>query len=209
MIRLYQGRGEELIPLVEENAKANPGLPVWQSGLAQLYCWGGRTVEAATIVERAAADRFAHVPHDFIRPTTLAIYADAAALTGVREAAAPLYELMEPWADQMVWTGAITYGDVRTYLGLLAATLGWDERADEHLARACEFQERHGLLLWAARARSGWAEALARRGDRKRAGEEAARALALARENGYGAIEGRVSPLVEVGTAPEHDPSAS
>jgi tetratricopeptide (TPR) repeat protein len=199
VIRLYQGRGEELIPLVEQNAEANPGLPVWQSGLAQLYCWAGRTDEATPIIERAARDRFAHVPHDFIRATTLAIYADAAALTGVREAAEPLYGLMEPLVNQMVWNGAITYGDVRTYLGLLAATLGWDERADQHLARACEFQERNGMLLWAARAHLGWAEALARRGDRERCREEGARALTLAREHGYGAIERRAGVLVEAG----------
>jgi class 3 adenylate cyclase len=201
MIRLYQGRGGELVALVEESAEANPGLPVWQAGLAQLYCWVGRTAEAATIVERAAADRFAHVPHDFIRLTTLAIYADAASQAGVREAAAPLYELMEPWADQIVWNGAITYGDVRTYLGLLAATLGWDERADEHFSLACGLQERNGLLLWAARARLGWAEALARRGERERAGAEAGRALKLASEHGYGAIERRAGALLKAGAA--------
>jgi hypothetical protein len=105
------------------------------------------------------------------------------------------------------WNGAITYGDVRTYLGPLAATLGWDKRADEHLSLACEFQERNGLLLWAARARLGWAEALARRGERERAGEEAARSLALAREHGYGAIEARASALVKTGAAAPHWPS--
>jgi hypothetical protein len=121
-----------------------------------------------------------------------------------REAAAPLYELMEPWPDQMVWNGAITYGDVRTYLGLLAATLGWDERADGHLALACELQEQKGLLLWTARARLGWAEALARRGERERAGAEAARALQLAREHGYGAIERRAAALAKTGAAALH-----
>jgi hypothetical protein len=90
------------------------------------------------------------------------------------------------------------------YLGLLAATLGWDERADEHLTLASEFQERHGLLLWAARARLGWAEALARRGERQRAGEEASRALALASEHGYGAIERRAATLVESGARTPH-----
>jgi hypothetical protein len=88
---------------------------------------------------------------------------------------------------------------LRTYLGLLAATLGFDERADEHFSLACELQERKGMLLWAARARLGWAEALAGRGERERAGKEAARALELAREHGYGAIERRVSALVETG----------
>ena len=57
------------------------------------------------------------------------------------------------------------------------------------------------MLLWAARAHLGWAEALARRGERERAGAEAARALALAREHGYGAIERRAAALVETGSS--------
>jgi hypothetical protein len=82
---------------------------------------------------------------------------------------------------------------------MLAASLRLDERADEHFASACELQERKGMPLWAARARLGWAEALARRGESERAGVAAARALALARSHGYAAIERRASGLVETG----------
>ena len=118
----------------------------------------------------------------------------------MREPAHLLYELMEPWADQILWSGANAYGYVRTYLGLLAATLGSDERADEHFTVACELQERKGMILWAARARLGWAEALDRRGERDRAKAEASRALVFARERGYGAIEQRAGALVETGS---------
>ena len=111
---------------------------------------------------------------------------------------------MEPWADQITWNGATTYGHARTYLGLLAATLGWDDRADEHFALACELQEQKGLLLWAGVAHLGWAEALARRGETRRARTEAARALALAREHGYGAIERRAEAVVETGSTVQH-----
>jgi hypothetical protein len=51
------------------------------------------------------------------------------------------------------------------------------------------------MLLWAARAHLGWAEALAHRGSTERARAEAARALALAREFGYRAIEDRAATL--------------
>jgi hypothetical protein len=57
------------------------------------------------------------------------------------------------------------------------------------------------MLLWAARARLGWAEALARRGEREGAGDQAARASALAREHGYEAIERRAGDLVQTGAA--------
>ena len=129
--------------------------------------------------------------------TALALYADAAVLTDSSGPASILYELIEPWADQVVWNGVIGYGHARMWLGLLAACMGDHEQADQHLAFACDFQETHGLLLWAARAHLGWAEALAGRGDAARAREHAARALELSREHGYGAFEERAAALVE------------
>jgi hypothetical protein len=83
------------------------------------------------------------------------------------------------------------------YLGLLAAALGWDERADEHFAGSCDFEEQKGMLLWAARAHLGWAESLAARGAAERAREEAQRALELSREHGYSLFEPRAAVLVE------------
>ena len=163
--------------------------------MAFAYCWAGRTEEGAAIVDEAARDRFDHVHWDQMRLTALALYADAASLGGVRDAAAVLYELLEPWADEVVWNGASAYGYVSTYLALLAATVGWDERADEHFALACDLQEQKGMLLWAARARLGWAEALAGRGETEGAQAEAASALALAREHGYRAIELRAATI--------------
>jgi hypothetical protein len=85
----------------------------------------------------------------------------------------------------------------RGWLGLLAACMGEHEQADQHLAFACDFQETHGLLLWAVRAHLGWAQALAGRGDAAQAREHAARALELSREHGYGAFQGLAATLVE------------
>jgi hypothetical protein len=108
---------------------------------------------------------------------------------------------MAPWAGQVIANGAISYGQVNTYLGLLAVTLGWNERADEHFAFACEFHEEKGMMFWAARAHLGWAEALAARGgEAERAHTEAARALELSRIHGYGVIEPRAAAIVETGS---------
>ena len=152
-------------------------------------------------MDEAARDRFDHVPWDQMRLTALALYADAASHGGERDTATVLYKLLEPWRDEVVWNGASAYGHVSTYLALLAATVGWDERADEHFALACDLQEKQGMLLWAARAHLGWAEALAGRAETEGAQAEAARALALAREHGYRAIERRAATLVEAGSA--------
>jgi class 3 adenylate cyclase len=198
--RFYQGGIEEVVELVEESVEANPGLPSWRAGLAAVYCWVGRKEEGAALVEEATRDRFEHIPRDGLRSTALALYADAASLADEKEAAAVLYELMEPWAGLIVWNGANCYGYVDMYMGMLAATLGWDDRADEHFASACEFQEANGMPVWAARTHLGWAEALAARGEAARARAEADCALALSREHGYGAIERRAAALVETGS---------
>jgi tetratricopeptide (TPR) repeat protein len=137
--------------------------------------------------------------------TALALYADAAAQTGSSGPASILYELIEPWADQIVWNGIIGYGHARMWLGLLAACMGDHEQADEHLEFACDFQETNGLLLWAARAHLGWAQALAGRGDATRGREHAARALELSCEHGYGLFEERAAALVEAQSAAETD----
>jgi hypothetical protein len=163
--------------------------------MAWAYCWLGRTAQGAEMVDAAALDRFDHVPWDQTRLTALALFADAASLGGVTDAAAVLYKLLEPFADQVVSNAASAYGHVSTYLALAAATVGWDERADKHFALACDLQEQKGMLLWSARARLGWAEALARRGSTEHARAEAAHALALAREHGYRAIELRAATL--------------
>ncbi len=195
--RAYQGRAQEVVEMMEQSVGAYPAIAAWRAGLAAMLCYLDRGAEAAKILEQAASDRFAHIALDSATLTALALYADVAALTGSSGPASILYELIEPWADQVVWNGVIGYGHARMWLGLLAACTGDHEQTDDHLAFACDFQETHGLLLWAARAHLGWAQALAGRGDAARAREHAARALELSREHGYGAFEARSAALVE------------
>ncbi len=196
-VRILQGRATEIVGLMEQGVQANPLIPAWRAALARTLCWVGRGDEATAIVAKAAADRFEHVPWDQTRMIALAPYAEAAAHAGVTDAAEILYELIDPWADQIVCNGAVTYGHASMYLGLLAAALGRDEKSDEHFARACEIQEQGRMLVWAAHAHLGWAEALARRGQAEPAREQAGRALELAREHGYGFLEPRAAAILE------------
>jgi hypothetical protein len=212
-IRVYQGRAREVVEAYELRVREHAGKlasprgrqphlrAVRRASIAWAYCWLGRTADGAAMVEEAAHDDFSHVPWDQTRLTVLALFADAASLGGVGDAAAVLYKLLEPFADQVVSNAASAYGHVSTYLALAAATAGWDERADRHFALACDLQERTGMLLWAARAHLGWAEALAARGESERARAEAARALQLSREQGYALIEPRAAALAETGAA--------
>ena len=52
------------------------------------------------------------------------------------------------------------------------------------------------MLVWAARAHLGWAEALAARGETEHAREQAQRTLELSRQHGYGLLEPRAAVLV-------------
>ena len=202
-VRIYQGRGQEIIDMLEQSVCAYPGIPAWRAGLASALCWLDRRAEAVALLQHAASDRFEHILSGPTQPVTLALYADAASQTADTAAASILYGLIEPWADQIVWAAATAYGSARMYLGMLAAVLGDHENADQHLAFACEFQEANGLLLWAARAHVGWAEALTARGEATRAQEHATRALELSREHGYGVFEKRAAALVGAQSAAE------
>lgn len=196
-VRIHQGRGEEVIAMVERSVAAYPGVPSWRGGLADAYCRIGWFEKAAAIVQDAARDRFDHVPRDSLRMTALALYADAAAQTGSVAAAETLYELLEPWANQVIYTGVLGYGHARMYLGQLDYTLGRDELAAEHLEFACRFHEEHGLLIWAAQSHLWLAQTLTRRGDAEHTREHAERSLELAREHGYGAIESRAAAVLD------------
>ncbi len=195
-LRAYQGRGDEVVATLEQSVAAYPRVSGWRAGLASCYCLVGRRSQAAEIVEQAARDRFADVYTDQARTTALALYADAAYEAKLPGAAAILYELVEPWSDQVAWNGATMFGHATMWLGLLSATLGRHERADKQLALACKLQEADGLLLWAARAYLGWAESLLHRGEQGMAKEKAARALELARENGWAVFEARAEAIV-------------
>ena len=193
---MYQGRGAEVIALLEQTVANFPGVPAWEAALGLAYCWIDRRADGAEVLERAAAQHFEHLGYDQTQMCGLAMYADTAAQTGSVEAAAMLYELLDPYADQFVWNGGMGFGHARMSLALLTATLGRHAQADAHFAFACAFHHEHGLRLWEARSELGWAEALADRGETERAREHAARALELARKHGYGAFEPRAAAIV-------------
>ena len=193
----YQGRGEEVVERLEQSVAMFPRLAVWRAFLASLYCWLGRRADAEAVMEEAARDGFAHINWDSARTAALILYADAAAELGLADTAAILYEQLEPWADRVVWTGASGLGYGHSSLGRLAAALGRHEQADEHFALACEFQDANGIALWGALTHLDWGRTLVARGEHLRAGEQAARAVELAREHGYPQIEERAAAILE------------
>lgn len=185
-VRVGQGRTKEIVDTLEQASQANPGIHAFEAGLATALCDLGREVEAAPRLQRAADDRFASVPRDQVYSTTLALWATTAADVESERAAGLLYDLVEPWRDRLVWNGATGYGSAELYLGMLAATLGSHERAGEHFATASRVHHSQGIKGWEAQNLCYWARSLLAAGAAQEARSAAARALALARENGYG-----------------------
>ena len=200
-IRTMQDRVGEFVPLFEQAAADNPGLPVWRAAVADTYAMVGRLDDAAAIVAGFARNRFMEVPYDQARFSCLVLLASAVFETRDREAAATLYELLEPWAEAVVWNGANSYPQIRMYMGMLDSVLGRDDLADANVRGACEFHERAGMRIFAAESHGRWAEVLARRGETEAARREAATALELARELGYTWVERRARELLESGVS--------
>ncbi len=195
-IRINQGRGQEIITMIEQAVTANPGLTAWRAALASTLCWLGRHDEASSILDDAADNGFMDLPSTSQMALTLAYYAEAAVQTRHVRAAKALFERLEPFSEQIAWGLALGVGHVRLWLGLLGHVLGDHDRADEHLEFASQFHETNDLPLWAARGHLGQAEALAARGDIAGAREHASRALELSREHGYGDYEEQAAALI-------------
>jgi tetratricopeptide (TPR) repeat protein len=187
--------------MLEASVEAWPRIAGFRAGLANTLCGLDRRAEAAAILDEAARDNFEHVAPGVGRAYALAEYAVAAAETSHTTAAAILYELISPWSEQVFSIAAIHSGHARVYLALLASCLKRHEEADGHFAFACDFHERGGMLVWAARSYLFWAEALAARGERESALQYATRALELSHEHGYVVLEPRAAALVETESA--------
>ena len=101
------------------------------------------------------------MPHDYLWVTSIIGYAVLAIELEEAAAAAPLLELLEPFADQVAFTGATSQGFIGAYLGKLASLLGQHDEADAYLeqslAVARSFGWRyHEATTLVALARSRW-----------------------------------------------------
>ena len=197
-VRSEQGRAAEIVDLLERAAADTPGIPALEAGLSWILCDLGRLGDAAARLERAADAGFATMPRDQVYSTALATWARTAADVGSERAAARLYDLIEPWRDLVVWNGTTGYGSAEAYLGMLAATVGAHDRAEEHFAAASALHRREAMDVWEARALCHRARSQLAAGEAERARSTTEESLALARERGYVSIAGQAERLLHV-----------
>jgi tetratricopeptide (TPR) repeat protein len=154
MLGRLRGSEEALVEPVREFVDAAPGIPAWRGALASLYATLGRERDAAREVERLAPRGLVDLPRDSNLLVGCAFLAEACTVLGERKLARTLYDLMLPYAGRgiVVANCAAHFGVVSHYLGLLAATRGHAERAEEWFADALTRYESMGAAPLVARA---------------------------------------------------------
>ncbi|HEV2785563.1 MAG TPA: hypothetical protein VGV67_04185, partial [Solirubrobacteraceae bacterium] len=164
LVRRTQGRHLDLEPLVRKNADRLPAMRRWRCGLALVLAELGREDEARRELEYLAAADFDDVPRDALWLVAMSLLAELCTLLEDRPRARRLYELLVPYEGRnVVSMGAAYLGPVARYLGLLAMTIGEDERALGHLETARSAAERMGARPTVVLTALDAAEVLARR----------------------------------------------
>jgi tetratricopeptide (TPR) repeat protein len=147
--------GAFMLELAEEKIASSPAGMAWRASVAWLYAATGRPDEAREQLAIVTADGFARLPFDVNWASALAECAEACAILGDPELAAPVYERMLPYAERALTAGrAVTSaGSTQRMLAGLAAALG---RRDEAIARheqGIRHNEAMGFSAWAEHGR--------------------------------------------------------
>jgi tetratricopeptide (TPR) repeat protein len=210
VVRMLQGRGDDMVALSDEVLEQYPGARLQGSGITgpgQLFvatrAWGkaesGLRDEAAALLADIRGDGFAAMPTHYLRIAMLSFLSRATAMVEARDAAEDLYGLLLPHRDEMAMAQGGWIGPVTHDLGLLAAVLGRYDEAEEHFADAERFQERALTPASLVHTRLAWGRMLLRRGQ----ADDASRARALleaaktgARQVNIPVIEARIDQLL-------------
>jgi hypothetical protein len=140
-IRWFQGRGQELLPVVEDLAHsttlATPN-DAFFAALAVLAVSAGRPDTARSALAGLRAGGLGAVPRSSNWLATLLGVCEAAHALGDAEAAREAYDLLTPFArlPVMVSLGIVCFGSAHRPLGLAARTVGDLDLAVTHLEAA-------------------------------------------------------------------------
>jgi tetratricopeptide (TPR) repeat protein len=153
-IAFESGRLGELVPMLEQAVADNPGIPGFRATLALALSEDLHLEEAQTILELEAASGFRTVPRDVTWLTVTCIYAHVSVRLGNVPTIRTLYQLLDPWREQIAFPAFGVWGPVSLYLGSLALALDDFDQAERHLTDAAVAASRAGAPIWAERAAS-------------------------------------------------------
>ncbi len=191
-IRHQQGRLGELVSLIDEAVRQNPGLPAFRPILATAHLEAGNDATALDLLLSASTDNFASLPFDFIWMMGVTFYALVTVELRAAEPAYELYELLSPYHEQVPFIGTLGFFPASLSLGGLATVIGRYDEAEAHFVEATELTARGRMDFFAARTDLDLGRILALRGrpgDLDGAREHLDRALGAAVSRGYAGIE--------------------
>ena len=197
-IRRHQGRLAEIVDLARI-AVAESALTGIDVMLGITLLASGEAPEARELFDRIAVDDFADIPHDQNLNSLMWAFAMMAHGLDDRARASRLFEMLEPYGDELVYNGLVSWGSVAGAIGLLAVTLGDLDLAIANFERGAELEARVGHHANAAHTQLWWAEALRSRngaGDAQRARELLERVATAAATLGLTPVSERSAMLL-------------
>jgi DNA-binding CsgD family transcriptional regulator len=196
-IRREQGRLAELAPAVRILAGGPGRGGPWRPGLAAVLAELGMEDEARRELARVASEGIEGYRAS-LWVATLTYLTDASSAIGDETIASIVYPELEPFTGTNVMIGHLVacYGSADRYLGMLSATLGERDRAEEHFERAMAMNREMGASTWLAHTAYQYGRFLL--GDRERRGRAAPyldQAAALAGTIGMTGLAARIRSL--------------
>lgn len=197
-IRWAQGRMDEIEPAIRVFVEQYP-TSAWRPALAIAATATGRLDEGRVLLDQLAANDFAGIPRDGNWLVECCYLAIPCAVLGDAGRAEVLYELLLPHAGRaaVANAGAVCYGSVSTFLGMLAATAGRTDDARRHFQAGSVHNLAMGHRVMATWTLARQAELLTTAGDR-RAGTVHRDATVGARELGI-STDLSVTPAADPG----------
>ena len=196
--RREQGRLAELAPVLRILAADDRRDGPWRPGYAAFLAELGMEAEARRELARLASDGLDGF-RESLWLAALTYLTDASTLLHDEATAALVYPELAPFATTNVMVGHLVscYGSADRYLGMLAATLGDQARAEEHFERALELNREMGAATWFAHTAYEYASSLLAAGRRNRARAESllGEAAAHAERIGLPTLLGRIRAL--------------
>ncbi len=199
-LRQLQGRLVEVEPLVRAQAEQYPDIIVYRCTLPWIHGELDRVEDARRGFEALATNNFADLPRDANWLVGVYLLAELCDYLGDAARAPILYDLLLPYADRNILTGApaLCTGSASRQLGMMAALMERWEDAERHFEYALVFDQKMNARPWVAHDQYYYAKMLLARdalGDRAKALALLQPALDAAQELGMARIIDRALSL--------------
>ncbi len=194
LVRREQGRGGELLPLLDAAIDSGSAAGPCRAARAVIYLESGDERSARAEYEPFSTERFEGLPRDWYWLTTVSLLAEVCAGLRDAERAPTLYQMLLPFAARNVQMSFAGFGGPVTYfLGLLAAVSGDAVAAITHFDAALERTRSAGARLFTARTQCAAGRLLLDEADPRAAEDRLAEAWHSARELGLERLTHRIA----------------